>query len=155
MANAQSKWREYLWYYAPLVFWIIIVFVLSSNTGSMSNTSRIIRPLLVFLFPDITDASIASVQIYTRKTAHFVLYFVLGFLAARAFSSFAADFLRKKWFAAALFLVVLVAAIDEANQSFLASRTGSIYDVLLDAAGGATALLIFYFWHKKSGQANL
>ncbi|MEP6924389.1 MAG: VanZ family protein [Pyrinomonadaceae bacterium] len=142
--NFNSKWREYLWYYAPLILWIVIIFVASSNTGSMANTSRIIRPLLLWLVPDISEISLLIVHGYIRKLAHFVFYFILGFLAARALVSTSKTYLRKFWILAALALVIIVAVLDETNQSFLASRTSSIYDVLLDTVGGLTAIIICF-----------
>jgi VanZ family protein len=36
-----------------------------------------------------------------------------------------------------LMLVAVVAVLDEFNQSFWASRTSSVFDVLIDIAGGA------------------
>ena len=144
MANLNEQWRGYLWYYAPLIFWIIVIFVASSNTGSMSNTSRIIRPILEFLFPAADEAFLQTLHGYIRKGAHLSFYAILGFLAARAFTSPLAEKLRKIWFAWALILVVVVASIDETNQSFLSSRTGSPYDVLLDVFGGFAALLLFH-----------
>jgi VanZ family protein len=39
-------------------------------------------------------------------------------------------------------LVVVYALADEYHQSFVPSRTASIYDSLIDMIGGLTALLI-------------
>ena len=147
-----SKRREYLWYYAPLIFWIAAILFLSSNTGSMSNTSRFIRPILEFLFPAAGDAQLSEIHGYLRKVGHFTGYGILGFLAARAFYQTSIAFLRKNQIFAALVLVVAVAAIDETNQSRLASRTGSIYDVLLDAAGGLPAIFVFAIFAGKATQ---
>jgi len=41
-----------------------------------------------------------------------------------------------------LALIVTYALIDEYHQSFVPSRTASIYDSMIDMAGGLTALLI-------------
>ena len=49
---------------------------------SSPNTSRIIRPLLLWLFPDISEASLAYLHILVRKAAHFTEYAVLALLAA-------------------------------------------------------------------------
>ena len=46
-----------------------------------------------------------------------------------------------------LLIVVLVAALDEYNQSFSLSRTGSYVDVLLDISGGFTMLAILWMWN--------
>jgi VanZ family protein len=139
-----QTWRERFMRYAPLILWITVIFVASSNTGSMSNTSRIIRPLLLWLVPDISEASLLIVHGFVRKTAHFVFYFILGLLAARAFFFTSKTYLQKLWFLVALALVVIIASLDETNQSFLAARTSSFRDVLLDTAGGLTAITIWF-----------
>jgi VanZ family protein len=139
----KAKWRGRIFRYAPLILWIGAIFVASSNTGSMSNTSRFIRPLLEFLFPNAPEEILVVYHGYIRKFAHFAEYFALAFFAARAFSGSSVKILRNYWFLFALILIVLVATADETNQSFLASRTSSAYDVLLDSCGGLTMILLF------------
>ncbi|HEX8250913.1 MAG TPA: VanZ family protein [Pyrinomonadaceae bacterium] len=150
----KAKWRGRIFRYAPLILWIGAIFVASSNTGSMSNTSRIIRPLLEFFFPGTPEEILIVYHGYIRKFAHFAEYFALAFLAARAFSGSSHKILRNYWFIFSLVLVVSVATADETNQSFLASRTSSVYDVLLDSSGGLTMILFFwlyrYFFSKKN-----
>ena len=110
----------------------------------MSNTSRFIRPLLEFLFPNASEETLVIYHGYIRKFAHITEYAILAFWASRAFFNSSQKFTRRFWFVLAFVLVLLVASIDEMNQSFLASRTGSIYDVLLDSSGGLAMILIFY-----------
>ncbi|HEX8737047.1 MAG TPA: VanZ family protein [Pyrinomonadaceae bacterium] len=144
MLNKQNKlWRGRFFRYAPLILWIGVIFIASSNTGSMSNTSRIIRPLLEFLFPNTPEEILVVYHGYIRKCAHFAEYFGLAFFAARAFSGSSNKTLRKFWFIFAMVLIAIVATADETNQSFLASRTSSVYDVLLDCSGGLTMILLF------------
>jgi VanZ family protein len=138
-----ANWRGRFFRYAPLILWIGVIFVASSNTGSMSNTSRFIRPLLEFLFPGTPEEILVVYHGYIRKFAHFAEYSGLAFFASRAFYGSANKWLRKFWYVFALALIVLVATADETNQSFLASRTSSVYDVLLDSSGGLTMILLF------------
>ena len=114
----------------------------------MSNTSRFIRPLLEFLFPATPEEILVVYHGYIRKFAHFAEYFALAFLAARAFSGSSVKIVRNYWFIFAPVLIVLVATADETNQSFLASRTSSVYDVLLDSAGGLTMILFFGLYRR-------
>jgi VanZ family protein len=144
-----SSWRGRIFRYAPLLFWIGVIFFLSSNLGAASNTSRIIRPLLIWLFPDITEPSLQLAHFWVRKTAHFTAYGMLGFLSIRAFQRSSYAILKSWRFAFSLLLVALVAAADEINQSFLNSRTGALQDVLLDISGGATLLLIVWLFSRK------
>jgi VanZ family protein len=142
--NTEHLWRERLIAYAPLILWIGIILFLSSSQGSMSETSRFIRPILLFLFPNAAEATLLVYHGYVRKFAHFAEYAVLGFLAARAFHNLAPAKVRKYWFAFASGLTVFVASLDEINQSLNPARTGSEGDVLLDVTGGIFALIVFW-----------
>jgi len=121
--------------------WLAFIAFASSVEFSAENTSRIIRPLLLWLFPNISEARIAFVHFLTRKTAHFTEFAVLGLLSARAFSVSSQYMLRRMWFFAGLLLVVVWALLDEFHQSFVPSRTASLYDSMIDIAGGLTALI--------------
>lgn len=143
-----SERRERFFRYAPLVLWIGLILFLSTGQASMSNTSRFIRPLLEFLFPNQPEEILIVYHGYIRKLAHVTVYAALAFLAARAFTNATHAHLRRFWHLFAFALVALVASIDETNQSFVNSRTGSIYDVLLDIAGGTAMIGIFYFVSK-------
>jgi len=114
-----------------------------------SNTSRIIGPLLRWLFPDITPDQLLSAHFLTRKIAHFAEYALLALLAARAFIPSSRVFLRRAWFAASLLLVIAYALFDEYHQSFVPTRTGTIWDSLIDIAGGLTALLALGWWRAR------
>ena len=110
----------------------------------MSNTSRFIRPFLEFIFPNSPIELIDVYHGYIRKIAHVTEYAMLAFWASRAFSTSTVKNLRRFWFVFTFLLVAVVASTDEFNQSFNASRTSSIYDVLLDISGGAMMILMFY-----------
>ena len=82
------------------------------------------------------------VHFITRKLAHFTEYAILGFLAARAFSTSPRPAISGHWFLISAALVVAFALGDEYHQSFVPTRTGSFFDSLIDIAGGLTALLV-------------
>ena len=110
----------------------------------MAETSRFIRPLIEFFFPSAAPDTFLLIHAFIRKTAHFVEYAVLGLFAARAFSNSSVNILRKYWTLFSVAIVVLIAVIDEINQSLGTSRTGSVWDALLDISGGISAILVFY-----------
>jgi len=139
-------WRGRIIRYAPLVLWIGVILFLSTSQASMSNTSRFIRPLLEFIFPGASEETLIIYHGYIRKLAHLTEYAILAFWAFWAFSNSNLKNLRRFWFVFALLLVLLVASIDETNQSYLTSRTGSIYDVMLDAAGGLLMIIVLSVW---------
>jgi VanZ family protein len=122
--------------YLPLVVWLAFISFASSDSFNASNTSRIIGPLVLWLFPNTSAETLATIHFVTRKLAHFTEYAILGFLAARAFRT------SPRWFLISAVLVVVYALIDEYHQSFVPSRTASVYDSFIDMAGGLTALII-------------
>ncbi len=144
--DEKQRWRRRLWRYGPPVAWACFVLFASSESFSASNTSRIIRPLLLWLDPDISEESLARVHFLVRKAAHFSEYGLLALLAARAFRTSHGEKLRRLWWPAAFAVVACVSLVDEYHQSFIPSRTGTIYDSLLDMAGGATALACAALW---------
>ena len=146
--SLKKNWRGRIYRYAPLILWAALILFLSTGQASMSNTSRFIRPLLEFLFPNSPEEILTIYHGYIRKLAHVTVYAILAFWAARAFIVSSQNFLRRFWVVCAFVLVIVIASIDETNQSFVNSRTGSIYDVLLDISGGAVMILIFYSINK-------
>lgn len=147
-----SSRRSRLWRYGPVVLWMGIIFFASTGNLSAPNTSRILRPLLLWLFPGITEATLLQVHFIVRKGAHFTEYAVLALLAARAFLSSSRPSLRRRWWLASLALVASCALLDEYHQSFVATRTGTIYDSLIDIAGGASAVAVVALWHAARGR---
>lgn len=145
----QSAGRR-LWRYGPLVFWILFISFASTGEFSASNTSQILRPILLWFFPNLSEARLATAHFLTRKAGHFSEYAILALLARRAFVASSRWFLQRYWFQIGLLLVVIYALLDEFHQSFVPSRTPSIYDSAIDVAGGLTVLLICRFYDWKS-----
>lgn len=82
------------------------------------------------------------VHLIARKLAHLTEYAILGFLAARAFRTSPRKAISSRWFLISAMLVVTFALVDEYHQSFVATRTASIFDSLIDIAGGLAALIL-------------
>ena len=135
------KWHERIVRYVPLFLWVGFIFLMSSSTGSMSETSRFIRPLLEFLFPGATEETLRLYHGYIRKFAHVAEYAILAVFACRAFR--AQPDRRGLSAVFAICLVIVVAILDESNQSFNSARTGSANDVVIDLAGGLFGILLF------------
>ncbi len=130
--------------YLPLIAWLVFISFASSDNLNAGNTSRIIGPLILWLFPNTTPETLAVVNVITRKIAHFTEYAILGFLAARAFRTSPHPAINRRWFLICIALVVVYALLDEYHQSFVPSRTASIFDSLIDMSGGLTALIIVW-----------
>jgi len=130
-----------LFRYGPLVVWAALIFVGSSSVLSASHTSIVLRPV-IWLFPNISEATLAAIHFFVRKGGHLTEYAILALLAARAFRTSSREFLRSRWFWVSLLFVVAHSLSDEFHQSFVPSRTASIYDSMIDSAGGLTALVL-------------
>ena len=150
----RPSWPSRLWRYGPVVLWLAFIFFASTDALAASNTSRLVGPFLRWLYPAITDAQLASAHFITRKLAHFTEYALLALLAARAFRPSTKELLRRRWFWCALVLVAVYALLDEYHQSFVPTRTASIWDSLIDTAGGATALAILVLWRRRRARRN-
>jgi VanZ family protein len=135
--------------YLPLLVWIAFISFASSGSFSASNTSLIVGPLLHWLFPNASPETLDVVHGIVRKIAHFLEYALLGVLAARAFRGSPKAAVRRRWLVICVALIVVYALVDEYHQSFVPSRTASIYDSFIDMAGGFTAVLVV---HWRSGR---
>ena len=133
----------------PVLLWILLIFGASTDMMSSSRTSRIIGPVLRWIHPEVSDATIRGVQLVVRKGAHVTEYAILALLLYRAIRR-SRELPKQEWCAScavwAWMLATLYAASDEWHQSFVPSRGGSIHDVLIDASGAALGLLLWHGW---------
>jgi VanZ family protein len=121
--------------FLPAVLWTALIAWFSAEAWSAAGTG-FLGPLLASLVPWAAPEQIKAGVWLIRKCAHFVEYAVLAGLWRWAFAPRAAA----GWLAFGLSLATAV--LDEAHQATTVSRTGSIADVLLDAAGAAAALAL-------------
>jgi len=145
--NITSR-RRRIFRYGPLVVWAVLIFIGSGDVLSASHTSILVS-VAHYLFPTASAETLAVFHLLIRKAGHLTEYAILAALAARAFRTSSRDLLRRRWFWAALTLVVLYALSDEFHQSFVPSRGASIYDSLIDSVGGLIGLMIVWSWHHR------
>ena len=141
--------RHRLSRYGPVLSWAVLIFLASTGALSGSNTAMLVRPLH-WLFPHLSDATLNFIHgVIIRKGAHFTEYAIFGLLAARAFRTSSRQMLRTHWFIMALFVVVVYSLTDEFHQSFVPTRTASIYDSMIDTCGGLAALCLVHIRRKS------
>jgi VanZ family protein len=132
-------------YWLPVIVWMTLIFGASTGLGRPENTSRIVRPILVWLFPHISDHAIDQVHFVVRKTAHFVEYSILGLLLWRLVRLDPAWESCRSWqYWTALLLAALYAASDEYHQKFVPGRNAAVSDVLLDTCGAGVGLALVW-----------
>lgn len=135
--------KSFLKYWLPLLIWLGVIFVGSTNLMSAEHTSRYIVPFLLWLKPGMSPKTIWIILVIVRKCAHVTEYAILALLLWRALRSVPALCNKTSiLFGAVLFGCAVFAATDEFHQTFVKSRTPSIRDVFLDVAGALAGLLI-------------
>jgi len=148
--------RSFLKYWAPVIAWILLIFLASGDLMSAEHTSRFLVPFLLWLRPDISVESLTLIHIGVRKAAHLTEYAILALLLCRAvFRGTNLKWSRSTLFVNLWIACVLTAAGDEFRQSFVESRGASTWDVMIDSAGAIFGLLIYSrFARGKSGTAK-
>jgi len=137
-------------YWLPVILWMILIFGSSTDLGRPENTSRFIRPILIWLFPKMPEETFEKIHFVVRKSAHFVEYSILGLLAWRLIHfhpAWAACRSRELWIA--WLIAVLYAASDEFHQSFVPSRQAAVRDVLIDSCGAGFGLAALWAWRRR------
>ena len=102
----------------PVIAWSVVILATSNDWFSAAHTGS---------WLGVSE----TVNTIFRKLMHLTGYGILGVLALRA---------SRKHLPLTYAVVILVASIDEFNQSFVPSRGGSPWDVLLDVVGATIAI---------------
>lgn len=125
----------------PAIVWMVFIFIGSTDLLSSGRTSRIIRPLLRWFNPNISESAVQHVEYLVRKTAHLSEYAILSLLLWRACN---AGHELRKWNRRRAVMVLGIAFVyavtDEAHQASIPSRYSSAVDVMIDSAGAALGL---------------
>ncbi len=129
--------REIARTWLPVVLWMTLMFLGSTDLMSAGHTSRFLTPFLRWFDPTISPEAIAQAHFFVRKAAHVIEYAILASLLFRAGGG---GFWRRATFA--FFPALLFAAADEWHQSFVQTRTASFGDVCIDGVGAIIGLLI-------------
>src|ERR1700693_494148 len=130
-------------YWMPAIVWMALIFIGSTDVLSAEHTSRFLVPILRWLDPQISWATLNAIQTITRKLGHVTEYAILAALMWRAlrggmvWKSKTSILFAIVWIACAVF-----AASDEFHQSFVPSRTSSFHDVMIDICGALIGLSI-------------
>lgn len=129
---------------ALIVLTVGFIWINSALSGEDSGElSGMVRDIMekVLLFLHAPQGLTEFLLLNVRKVAHFVEYAVIGTELALLWSDV-------KWgaqgFWNALSSVLAISVLDETIQLFATARGPQITDVLLDTAGGASAILIVY-----------
>ena len=111
--------------WVPVALWVAVILVAANDFFSGEHSQEWLEVMFGAGVPDVLNFVV-------RKLAHVVEYGILGALTWRA----------DRRAAVVLLVAAAVAVTDETMQSFSASRTGSVWDILFDLGGATLALLL-------------
>lgn len=146
--------RGFAKYWLWVVAWMAVIYSASGDRKSAQHSSRLIEPLVRWLFPHLTNDTVWLIVLLVRKCAHLTEFAILALLLWRALRASAAPGTRAwSWRLArsTWLFVVIYAASDEFHQWFVPGRQASGWDVLIDAIGAAAGLMglwAFGRWRK-------
>jgi VanZ family protein len=149
---AVSKTRSFFKYWFLPLAWMSGIFLGSSDSSSYTHSSRLIVPLLHWLFPHMTEAHIEAIHHAIRKCAHLTEYAVLAILLWRAVRKPMRKDLRPwSWREAgiAVLIVFLYASTDEFHQMFVPTRTPMVSDVFIDTSGAIAGMILLWVVGRK------
>jgi VanZ family protein len=121
----------------PILFLILLGWLISYFSSSHGGAAPMVDWVMRHLH--LRRPTAETFVLVLRKTIHVTFYATValtGFLASKRNGA-----ARQACFIAALLTTLAYASFDEMRQSTQPGRTGSIWDVLLDTAGGSVALI--------------
>ena len=135
-----------------IVLWLSsfgIIFWFTSYSGEDSSrvsmaVARFIRDLIARNFYVNPHDEFWDITLHAmiRKLAHYTEFFYHGITTGFLMVTL----IKKKWisFSSSVFICLATAAFDEYRQRFIPGRGPQWSDVLLDATGALTGLLVFF-----------
>jgi|SRR5215470_11836109 len=129
----------------PALLWAAVIFSLSTDSFSAEHTGSVLQVLLGWVH--LSEEQFESIHFFIRKCAHFTEYFVFCLLIYRGIRGQRQGW-RWLWGLSAWFVAAAYSALDEVHQAFVASRTASVYDSLLDSVGAFVAFIVLYLYFR-------
>jgi VanZ family protein len=130
----------------PVIGWMLLIFVGSTDVLSAEQTSRLLVPFLRWLDPQISIATILSIHFALRKLGHLIEYGIFAVLLWRALRSTLTSIRTTAIVGLVFFASLTFAVSDEFHQSFVPTRTASVRDVMIDVCGALVGLLICWIF---------
>jgi VanZ family protein len=137
-------WLRAWW---PALLWAGVIFSASTDTFSSEHTASVLEPILRWIIRSLTEEQFDAIHYLIRKSAHFTEYFIFCLLLYRGVRGDRRGW-RWTWGVAALSVAAGYSVLDEIHQAFVASRTASAYDSLLDSVGAFVAFAALWLWFR-------
>lgn len=128
-----------------LILWMIIIFVLSNDTGTASSNKS--DGIASFISDIISFIDTDTLIFIIRKLAHFTEYIILGILFLNVLKDY--NNIDIKLVIITILFCFSYAISDEVHQLFIQSRSGKFTDVLIDTLGSSIGVIIYYLILKR------
>jgi VanZ family protein len=138
-------WLRIWW---PALLWAGVIFSMSTDTFSSEHTAWVLERILRWMVRSLTEDQFSVIHHFIRKGAHFTEYFIFCLLLYRGVRGERKGW-RWTWGIAALSCAAGYSVLDEIHQAFVASRTASAYDSLLDSIGAFAAFGVLWMWFRR------
>lgn len=130
--------------YIPIILLILhcgLIFFFSAQCKESSNKASkgfvdVVEEVTVEQGQEVSEEQHEQILLVVRKSAHFVLFLVLGIYAYLSAESLK---LKRKLVYALLFCLIY-AASDEIHQIFVPGRSGEVRDAFIDLCGSVIGI---------------
>jgi len=134
-----------------IIIWMLTIFTFSGQQGTESGeTSRKFTVIIIETLTgkklELNDPFVDSIQLLIRKTAHFTIYAIGGFLIMNY--AYSTDKTQKQKILHSIGFGGVYAITDEIHQFFVSGRSGNIFDVGIDTLGVITGVLMYILIRK-------
>jgi len=146
LSGVRRLWL-FIKYWLPLLLWMSLIFIGSADSASVNRSSRILGPIVRWIFPNMSEEGVDTCVLIARKCAHLTEYGFCAILVWRVLRKNTRherrpwNWREARW---AWLIVFACACMDEIHQSFVPGRGASVHDVLLDMLGATLALLLLW-----------
>ena len=142
-------------YWIPAVCVAALISTFSTHYFSSAETSRILMPILHWIFPAASPHTLSRMHTVIRKLAHVTEF---GVFSVAVFHGVRGERQGWQWQWALITLIVAVsyAGLDEWHQSFVPVREPRVRDVLIDSTGAVLAQAFVWCFaklHRNSVQS--
>ena len=145
--SRRSIWPPRVTAWVPAILWSAVIFTLSTDAFSAANTGSVLEHILRWIVPSISQDRFEAIHFLIRKSAHFTEYFIFFLLLYRGIRA-GRNGWHWSWAFGAWFIAAVYSCLDEIHQSFVASRTASAWDSLLDSTGALVALFVLFAFYR-------
>ena len=144
-------------YWLLVLVWLVVIYTFSAHNGTVSTnesksfTSTAIGTIAktaqkMGMIEEIptgkeVEQLVKKINPFTRKLAHFSIYFVLGLLIMMALTPYQMPLWVQLMLT--ILLCFIYAMTDEFHQTFVSGRNGTFVDCIIDTLGSLCAAFIY------------